>query len=203
MKYFIVLLLIIVSCNKQNDNPVVVDNPNILPPQNVLIPLKVGNSWTTKYEGIDTNGVVTESRIDTLVIRKDTVINNLVWYQSGENGINRNDTDGYYMYDANIKSVRIFHYPAEVNDSTNLKGSTQYCKLISKNDTIEVNGKRYSTYKYKVYYVPQPNSYSIVELYFYFTPNIGLIKTENIAYYVPSGKVFMNIRSTLLSYILK
>lgn len=166
----------------------------------VIIPLAIGNTWVTKYEEFDTNGVITISRIDTLIITKDTMVGKEKWYAPQSDPYNywTNRADGFYIEIENPQLI--FKYPAKVNDSIEI-APQQFMKVVSTNDTVVFDGKVFVTYKYKSYF-PYPGDEHVSITYINIAPNIGIVKEEVIFNHLLTGP-FLGWRTELISYALK
>lgn len=168
-KISIVLLIffsIVISTCSESTNP-------ILPPDtepDELVPLKIGNSWSFKITTYDTLGAIDWIDTLTIFIKKDTVVNNVLWFLQGSNRTMlgqtgfRNDTIGHHV--TNFESYSItYPYPAEVGES--LDGFT----VTSKDSLIQTNLGKLKCYVYNRYFYDF--SYNTI-----YSPGIGLIYSE-------------------------
>jgi len=171
---------------------------NLVPPineKNELVPLKIGNSWSFKVTTYDTLGSV--AWIDTLTffIKKDTVINNLVWYLQGFEGtmIGKlgflNDSLGYHI--SNFEGYsELFPYPAEVGES--MAGIT----VVAKDSVVQTPLGKVNCYIYRQYFF----GYSYYNIY---APGIGLIYQETPGKPFSSNKIYLSQTSELISTNVK
>lgn len=190
-----ILIAVLVGCGTDK-----VTSPTAVSP--AFIPLKVGNQWT--YEEVHLDSAGNTHRIDTMVqeISRDTLINGEKWYILTINGavdpeigpitIRR---DG--MWAGGPSGSLQFKYPASVNDTFMMGNQLSIVESIC--DTITVPAGVFICHNYKWPEEPaSPRPYQ----YHYLSPGVGFIKAEEF-YKTQSGYIYINIRTELISYILK
>jgi len=78
----LLFIIFISSCEKSNP----VSNGST----NEIIPLKVGNAWTSTFSDYDSNGVITTAYIDSVWVAKDTIVddqNYFLMFRQSENAV--------------------------------------------------------------------------------------------------------------------
>jgi hypothetical protein len=169
------LMFLISSCDKSN--PVSYDSSI------GIIPLKVGNTWVMTFSYCNSNGVVTETGIDSAWVSDDTVISGQHYFlvsdqQKDSAGIPitqiisylaRNSPSGYSLRLDSTEQI-LYDYPYRIGDTS----------IVASNEVVTVPTGTY----YCVVYQFRAGTYEIngVTHYIigkhYICPNIGMIKTE-------------------------
>ncbi|MGA2296468.1 MAG: hypothetical protein ABSG15_02855 [FCB group bacterium] len=202
LSLIILVIIVFAGCNK-TDSPV---SPT---QSDVLIPLKVGNTWI--YQGGSKDSVST----DTLKVIRDTIINGVTWYffNSDSSDVVTNLNDGFYdMFIGSYSymgSGLSFKYPAKVGDtcSSSNNNSTQngIRTVLSVNESITVKAGTFKCYKFQSYGVVTDTTYNF-SIYtkdtVWICPNIGMIKTKS---WVSFDNIYYNYASNgeLQSFNLK
>lgn len=72
------VLAMFISCDKDDDNDEIIENKN---KEASYLPLEIGNYWIYQHYNIDSLGNETQvDRMDSVLISKDTMINDLQYY---------------------------------------------------------------------------------------------------------------------------
>ncbi len=125
-----------------------------------IIPLKVGNWWEFDVCTTYSDGFLSDTVLDTLVITRDTLINDTLWYISdwvkskkvGSQGIWANFSDGLWIK-AVEESYLWIKYPtreADTNVVTGSMGINIYITTISEDSTIEVPAGEFAACLYQI-----------------------------------------------------
>jgi hypothetical protein len=192
----LLFIIFISSCEKSNP----VSNGST----NEIIPLKVGNAWTSTFSDYDSNGVITTAYIDSVWVAKDTIVddqNYFLMFRQSENAVGppypqtssylaRNTPSGY-----NEREVRFnlegmaYNYPYHINDST----------IVATNEAITVPAGTYNciVYKFPAAEVLVDTVYQVAYGKSYICPNIGIVKQE---FWYPQNRLIY--RSVLTHVIL-
>jgi hypothetical protein len=181
-----VFLFLISSCTDQSINP----SPD---EQGHIIPLALNNVWIYRMEVYDTTGAITNTRIDTILVRKDTTIENEIWYLLYSTTRFTNRKDGFYSF---YESPTLeYKYPAIPGDSIPI---TQYLtrRVMSINEIINVNGKSYTAYKYYDAYETTSSTWTL-----YLVPNIGQVRID-VHKIDSQSQEYLSSRSDLIYYKL-
>lgn len=209
MKAFLTTLLLAFSlsmfssCKKSNP---VETNPVDSSRSNQIWPLQVGNNWVLRYTGLDTSGNILDSRYDTLLVTRDTLMANSTLYEvsglfGGLMGYNDSSisywmgghgvyvTGGGYWYPAN---VGLWYYD-------NSMGS--HCIYVQSTDTaLTVPQGTHSCYEYE--YVQRVDS--VVLRKDFLSPGVGPVQIEMYDYIdTSSHRLYCNERWQLASVTLK
>jgi len=162
-----------------------------------LIPLALNNSWIYKTEFYDSTGAILSSRVDTLRITGDTLINNETWYIFNNSTYNRttNRSDGYYSYyDAPQLEYK---YPAQIGDTILFSNSLKR-EVISTNTLITISNVSHSAYHYHDMYV---NNVTDLTWDIFIAPKVGQVRVN--AYRKNSQKQnYLTMCFSLMSYKL-
>lgn len=165
----VLILLVVYSCSEK-DNPIVPSTPTEA--LKVLVPLKIGNSWSFRVTTFDTTGSI--SWIDTLTffIRTDTIVNGIHWYLQGYDGVMlgqlgfRNGTVGFH--ETNFVGANWnYPYPSK-------KGQYFENYFVESTDSIVATpfGELHC-YVYKYDWFGTPGR-------MIFAPGIGWVRTESV-----------------------
>jgi hypothetical protein len=184
----------------------------------VIIPLKVGNTWVYERVEFDSVGKTLSTITDTLSIFKETVINNEHWFaytfsSSSDTSSVINRSDGFYYVRAGIE----YHsnlYPCKAGDRFYSRRDTSGNYIISEIKDVEgvssmvhSGAGMFSCIKY----VSHQENFNIAtgttntgsdDYVEYFAPNKGMI--QYLGYSMTSGGIsYERSRLTLMSYTLK
>ena len=172
---FSVIITAIPSCDKSN--PVSYDSSI------GIIPLTVGNTWVMTFSYCDSNGVVTETGIDSAWVSEDTVISGQRYFlvsdqQKNSVGIPvtqivsylaRNSSSGYSLRFGSNEQI-LYDYPSHIGDTS----------IVASNEVVTVPTGTYHCIVYQIragtYEINGVNHYIIGK--HYICPNIGMIKAE-------------------------
>ena len=193
-------LLLLIACNKNQTTEATVQSGEI-------IPLKVGNTWTTKYTSYDSLGNTIRTSLDSFKIVRDTLIENEKWFSptsliSNTHYCNRGD--GYYTryqeFGSTDKSITLlWKYPAIISDSFYIPDT--YIFVVSTSDPIVVAAGNFVCLQYKWKYTGWPYQKDVGYGQAWICPNVGIIKS--LGYHqLPSGKLFLEYSSELIYYNL-
>ena len=162
-----------------------------------LIPLALNNMWVYKAESYDSSGAIVSTRIDTLRVTGDTLINGETWYVFNGSKFSRsaNRLDGYYSYSK--APLLEYKYPAKVGDIILFSDSLKR-EVISTNSPITVNNVSYNAYHYYDFYI---NNVTDLSWDIFNAPHIGQIRID--AYRKKSQQIkYLSMRADLISYKL-
>ena len=139
--------------------------------ENVLMPLKVGNTWNYKYSRVDPKtGDTLSSRMISVSIVGTVTIKGEEYYRFNDGSVARNRNDGLIIADYNERTgelgdITFFKYPAkdgEVYDG--IKVMTE--------QKVSVKAGTFFTYAY--IFTASPYNSTI-----YIAPGVGIVKTVN------------------------
>lgn len=166
-------------------------------------PLKVGNQWAYENTELDSAGHVISVDTSVIAVEKDTMIQNERWYITTVNGARDPEmfpgttrSDGMWGWDG-TSGLLAFKYPAAVNDT--FMAGNQVVIVESIHDTVTVPAGTFICYNYKW---PEPPSSSRPYQFYYLSPGVGLVKTEEYRK-AAGGQIYLNIRMALISYALR
>jgi hypothetical protein len=187
----LLLILLAASCDKST-------NPK---PPDVLIPLAIGNQWEYAITDYDTNSVVISVDTVLLEIVKDTVIQNMTFYIITADGIRdpeifwpSNQSDGVWLFIlADSTMALAFEYPASVGDRITFGQDSMV--VAHSNASVAVPAATFQCYQYNQY------SSNLLEQIWYFSPNVGLVKTEDWAR-TQGGRLYLDEKIELISFNL-
>jgi hypothetical protein len=154
---FLGLLVLLSSCKK--------DSAPTEPQSNAgeILPLKVGNQWIGRVTDLDSPGH--PSHLDTMVVAKDTVIQNEKWFfLTGWSLYVANRTDGLWALD-NSQTWLLWKFPAVEGESYRRLFDT--VTVVSTNAIVSVPAGTYRCYQYHV----EGSDYNE-----YLSPDVGPIK---------------------------
>jgi hypothetical protein len=137
----------------------------------VIIPLKVGNSWTYKVTAYDSLGAILPFSIGDISLRvtSETTIGSEKWYQVN-GSLLTNRADGMWSRDSAGREQLTFKYPANVNDSYSSSGGP--IVVSTTNQTVTVPQGQYACYGYRQ---GSGTGFDVIQ---YCAPNVGLVKVE-------------------------
>jgi len=190
MKYSwipIIFLFLFISCSKDSSP----SGPSTS--SSVIIPMKVGYSWTYHVYHYSSNGtVVDSSQTATLIVTADSIFGGIHWYNSAAWGWATNKSDGFWQRDDQGNQYLIYRYPYSDTD-TYAVSPTLNCKLESTHDTIKVGLAKYSCYLY--HFMMNPANGGLTVHREFIQPNVGLIRYE---IWNTSGAGYMEYRLQLM-----
>lgn len=209
MKLIILLLAIVaILCVSCKQNPI--NSPTEI---KEIWPLKIGNKWITKTTQYDSLGKITSTTIDSMVVIKDTIINNervFVLYQYFYSFSFRfyvvNKSDGFYRinigWNDKLQKDTIsydlgYKYPG--NDGETYIGFRHNMKILSTNSIIDdINNESFNCYKYFDENQSQQGYWSKS---LYLSPGVGLIYSESYNRKT-GGNLYLEIKTELQSYLV-
>lgn len=199
------LMLILTACQDDSTSP---------SKSKEIMPLALGNFWVYQQLYYDSNGNLTDSEIDTLLVKRQFTYNGKVYFSFDEydeehqdEGLRNADGGLYqlnYDYDNETFSEDLmFKYPAKTGDVFMI--NEEEVKVISTNATISVPKGSFSCYHYKIeseYIDEDDPSYSrkIIEN-LYMAPGVGMVKYEIIRNYF-NGDLYRKYYLNLMDYKL-
>jgi hypothetical protein len=176
-KIFILSLvtLLLASCSEQS-NPTGSGTSS----SNQIMPLAVGNSWTTRVTFYDTTGAVANLDSSTIKIVRDTTIQNEKWFADSSGILYTNRSDGLWMKWAS-STVLVAKYPASLGDTfTTGVFNDMTATVLSMDTSITVPKGTFRCYRYRAIKGAFDTNYSnYSEDNSYFSLGIGLIKWED------------------------
>jgi len=153
----ITLLLVFAFLGCKDDNIV---EPPI--DTSVIVPLKVGNTWTYQFTMSDSLGNVWASFSQSTSIVSDTIISGRQTYVFSSGDFFWNDDTGFWAQTSGKPPSLVYKYPANVGESYGLLNT-----VICKDSTINTPKGSFKCYGY---------TFGIANSYV--APGIGVIKTE-------------------------
>lgn len=200
-----------IHCRKQS-NPVD-NNIKIKDNSDGLTPLKIGNKWIYRFCAYDTSGVVIATFLDTIVVKKDTVIKSERWYNIPRFkpadvdflDYYTNKSDGIWVlrrvigtnYDT-AYAYLTFKYPAAAGDFWGTPFGDS-ARVLSTTEVINTPWGKDTCIKYEDYY--QLYSSDGIIFYYYFAPGKGWITFE-IYTKTNSGYEYLVNKLSLVEVIL-
>ncbi len=188
----LLIILLAASCSDKSTNP---------QPTGVLIPLAIGNQW--QYAGTDYDSSY-EIGVDTVLLEivKDTLIQNMTFYIVTADSVRdpeifwpSNQSDGMWVFIPFDSTLALaFKYPASVGDWVIFENDSVV--VVSTNASVTVPGGTFSCYQYNTY-----SSGTGLEQIWYFSPNLGLVKTEDYSK-TPGGRLYVDEQLELISFNL-
>ncbi|MES2767074.1 MAG: hypothetical protein V4642_14460 [Bacteroidota bacterium] len=172
------------------------------PKEDVLMPLKVGNTWNYLIMMRDSSTTTNETNSGPLSmsIAGDTTISGSKWYgmampYAGIYVYYQNKADGVWAnFQGMSTPMLMFKYPADLN-------SGYPYKLVSKTESVVVPAGTFSCYHYQHVSVENPVNFE----HYYLAPNIGIVKqTKSDGGDNGSGGTYLSTSTMeLQSYTLK
>ena len=186
-------VLLVASCGDKSTNP---------KPTSVLMPLAIGNQWEYAITDYDTNSVVISVDTVLMEIVKDTVIQNMTFYILTADGVRNpelfwpsNQSEGIWLFIPFDSTLSLgFKYPASVGDRAIFGQDSMV--VASANASVTVPAGTFQCYQYNTY-----SSGTGLEQIWYFSPNRGLVKTEDYAK-TPGGTLYVDEQLELISFNL-
>lgn len=189
-----------------------------------IMPLAVGNRWigvTTKF---DTNGLVTSTTFDTILVDTMVIEDGEPWYLSNRQIHERNTADGYWVWFKMIVGMELkfmtAKYPATVGEMFNLDtvldasingdnvdSALQYTTVLSTRRRVTVPAGTYLCYQYRTIMKVLAAPFALdgvgneYQLYYdqYYAPGIGKVKGETFAR-TRTGRLYINLRWELVEF---
>lgn len=184
--------------------------PEILDNSDGLIPLRVGNEWIYQYYLYDTSGAVIATFLDTVKVKKDTVLGNERWYNAPR--LKPADVDFLDFYTNRINGLWVrrrvirpdwdtafyyltFKYPVDQGQfwGSQLGDST---RAISINEIVTTPSGVDTCIKYEDHF--QLYAADGIIFYYYLRPNKGWVMFE-IYSKTNSGRQYLLNRLVLVS----
>ena len=194
----LLIILIISGCAKEPTSPTI--------DETVIMPLKVGNSWTYKYTKFYTTGEEGESSQYTISILYDSVYKGERCYKpyfiSSQNDtapifyLYRND-GLYLLWIEKAEYILAFKFPVIKGDKYAFGADTIRVESIDTNYTVPAGTFKCIKYVRESYYENKIHDLLIS----YYCPGIGEIAAEN--YITDSAYLRPHFKTALLSYELK
>ena len=132
----------------------------------VIMPLKVGNQWINRFVPDDGSGNAT--RLDTVTVTKDTLIENERWYYvNGKYVTNR--SNGLWARRGNDIWLAL-KYPANSGDSFVRSGEN--VSVVSTSAGVALPEGQYSCFQYK------SRTYGSSSIYY--APNVGQVRIDSV-----------------------
>ena len=189
-KYFLALIFL-VGC-KEIVDPGQTDKPI---DTSVIMPLKVGNSWTYKSLTIDTLTNDTTS-IDVInSIRSEKIIGNEKWFVDNLHGILINRSNGIWSALNENDTTFLAKYPAVVGDTFYVHQHNQsIMRVISTDSLIQTDA---GTFRCYVYFNSDSNGQAVQ----FYAPGIGLVYLDLFAKSAYSNDLYLKL--VLAFYTIK
>jgi hypothetical protein len=180
------LLFVLVGCKDivdpgQKDIPI---------DTSVIMPLKVGNSWTYKSITIDTLTNDTSSIMIMNTIQSEKMIGNEKWFVDNLHGIIINRSNGLWSALNEYDTTFIAKYPAVVGDTFNMHQYYQSVwKVISTDSILHTDAGSFKCY---VYYNTDSNGHGVQ----FYSPGIGLVYVDGYAKSAYSNDFYFKLELT-------
>ncbi len=148
-------------------------NETAIPPagsSNVIMPLRVNNTWEYEVILFDTAGNRTASFRDTMAIVAELEIGAEKWFVDDDGVIQMNRATGRWVFSGVPYLAE--KYPASLNDAYMLSDSITVVYVAGTGETVRVPYGTFSTYVYRRI----RNGVLTAELYF--APNTGLVRLD-------------------------
>lgn len=180
---FIVLIALTAGCSKDSDKSK--DDVEVPPIEYrqgkaKIMPLAAGATWVYQIEALDTTqNILRPIKVDSFMILRDTLIQNVRWYEFDGLGPDRgfaiNWDDGLWMVRPPDSPFIFVKYPAVIGDTfTSVIGKVETKNRVVATDLeVTVPAGVFHCYKYEQKVGPIPMTTN-----FYFAPGAGLIKME-------------------------
>ncbi len=149
----------------------------------VLIPFKVGESWSYVYSTYDSLGRKLSSRATRTVVSKDTLIGSEHWYALQDDAVREegeppsfatNRSDGVYLFGPNGEGSLLYKYPAVPGD----RCPPFVVAAIDTTITSPAGTFRCYLYEDVSTYTPGPHRSFTVVTRDFVAPGTGLIRHE-------------------------
>ena len=148
-----------------------VNAPTPLNNSSCIIPLAIGNQWTTKVTEWDFDGDITSSRYQTTKIIGDTTVADEHWFimkHPRGSVICMNGSEGFYELRSGTK-ILVLKYPASVGDSYQAPDGPE--KILSQNAKLSVPKGSFVCYQYELTLTRVGD----LRIKNYYCPGVGLI----------------------------
>lgn len=164
-----------------------------------LIPFAVGNKWLYQTVIHDSTGQQTQSKLDSNVIMRDTMIQGERWFffNTDDKTPVTNRSDGIYLWDKLNHTARPFlKQPGTVGSSFEV--NSQRFVLVSTSAGVNVPAGFYTCYQLRLTDQNNPNVVGTISL----APGVGPVKIEAVTTKT-DGSLKGSIRMELKSVTLK
>jgi hypothetical protein len=169
-----------------------------------IVPLAVGNQWTTRTSSRNAEGKLISSGIQTSRIISDTTVDGERWFveefSSSDNNSSRtrlctNRSDGFYILRSGAPLLSV-KYPVNVGDR--YQGFGGDAKVVSTNEKISVPKGTFVCYQYTV----SLRGPAMGRATMYYFPGVGLVSTEAVTFGANNVSTAYTYTVELLDYIL-
>jgi hypothetical protein len=169
-----------------------------------IIPLAVGNQWTTRTSLRNGEGKLISSSIQTSQIISDTTIDGERWFvmhtpASGDNpsrtSLGTNRPDGFYTLRSGVPSLLV-KYPVDVGD--HFQGPNGETKVLSTNEKVSVPKGTFVCYQYSVI-LRGPAMARATTCY---SPGVGMVSADAVTLGANNVSTAYTNTVELLDYIL-
>jgi hypothetical protein len=168
----------------------------------LIIPLRIGNTWSMRYTVYDSTGSTRGTIDDTFKVVTDTVVAGDTWYTISSTIFSTlyfaNRSDGIWTLGTSTEPSLIFKYPANVGETWNAQVDPSTTFQISlQSDTVSVTVPKgtYTCYEYRLL----ENSRPYLDLYA--SPGVGFVAMDIYAN-TDSGRSYKQARGELISFVL-
>ncbi len=169
-----------------------------------IVPLAVGNQWTTRASSRNAEGKLISSGIQTSRIISDTTIDGERWFveefsSSDDNpsrtGLCTNRSDGFYILRSGAPLLSV-KYPVSVGDR--YQGFGGDAKVLSTNEKISVPKGTFVCYQYSV----SLRGPAMARATICYSPGVGLVSTEAVTLAANNVSTSSTYTVELLDYII-
>ncbi|MCK9408129.1 MAG: hypothetical protein M0R68_03250 [Bacteroidetes bacterium] len=171
------------------------------PHSNEIFPMAIGNKWAWNYSAYDSSGK-SLSRWNTMMeIHKDTIVNGIRWFISGERVLFANLDTGFCLLDpSGIKLI--LKYPAKVNDSFRYLND-EYLYIVSIDTMISTALGNYHCYAYEARIPPDENRIGGSRSILFVSPGIGEVKSVVFTSTATNAKQYISLIAELVGVSIK
>ncbi len=145
-------------------------DPTRILARGAIVPLKVGNEWGYRVKIFDETGAVTDSSYDTVRVVREIVIENELWFVDNGGNIQTNRSDGRWIH--SDVSYLVEKFPCRINEMYRLVDTLTIVRVKNIDERVTVPSGMYLTYVYQW----MRNGFPVGD--FYYTPNLGMVKSE-------------------------
>lgn len=205
------LFLLFIACSK--------DSPTSPTPNNVLMPLTIGNYW--KYADIDSTRFTDKVQYYTIRVNRDTIINGIKFFITKRDTgsfdyeyLYLNKENGLYTFNGSINPSLAYKYPVQVGESFNIGFDSNFTniKVIAIDKYVKTSAGNFKCIQYQIKdTLSMTNERGEIIGKYYYTQNtyyslgIGLIQEDEETIMQPTNQqsYSMKWQKVLVEYSVK